>query len=86
MTEQAERPQVVEIALSTALRHWKDVVSLPERAARCDRAHAINAQPFLPGKTAGSLECGEDGKGIGGTHRAPALVPGKDLVAKVARV
>lgn len=86
VAEQAKGAQVVEIALTSALGDGKDVIGVPERSTRLDRLHTVDAQAFFPGETAGPLQGGEDGEGVGFADGAAASVPGKDLVAQIAGV
>ena len=86
VARQAERAQVVEVALAAALGYWEDVVSVPERAAAGDELHPVERQAGDAGFATGSLECRVDRDGIGLAEAADAAIAGEDLVAEIAGV
>ena len=83
---EAERAEVVEIALAAAFRYGEDVVGVPEGAAGRDGLHAVERESGDAGFAAGSLERVVDGDGIGLAELADAAVAGEDLVAEVSGV
>ncbi len=86
MAQQAECTQVVQITLAAAFSYRPDMVGFPERSTRLDGAHPVHPQAFFAGHPAGAFERSEDGKGIGITNRAPALIAREDLIAQITGV
>jgi hypothetical protein len=86
VTEDAERSEVVEVALASAFGYGADVVGVPEAAARGDGFHSVEMKACLAGWTAGSFEGIPGGDGVDAAACADAAVAGKDLVAQVAGV
>jgi len=83
---EAERAEVVEVALASAFRDGEDVVGVPEGAAAGDGLHAIEGEPRGAGWTSTPFEGVVDGDGIGLAESADAVVAGEDLVAEVAGI
>jgi hypothetical protein len=86
MAEQAERAEVVEVALAAAFGYGANVVGVPEAASGGDGLHAIEMQPGCAGGTTGSFERVVGGDGVDVTDGADAVVAFEDLVAEVAGV
>lgn len=86
MTHEAECPEVVEVALSTAFGDGADVVGVPERAARSDVSQARHREGFGAGGAASAPECGVGGDSVEATESAEASIAEEDLVAEISRV
>jgi hypothetical protein len=86
MARQAERAQVLEIALSTTFGDWKDMICVPQGAASVDRTESPDGKLFGTPTTAGSLQVFHRCDSIGGADGADTGIPGKYLVAQVPGV
>jgi hypothetical protein len=86
VTREAERAEVVEVALSSSFRYGTDVIGIPEGAAGSDGLHSVKGKPGGAGVASSPLERVVDGDGVGLAGGADATVAGKDLVAKVTEV
>ena len=83
---EAEGAEVGEVTLPAALGYGPDVVGVPEGAAAGDGLHSVEGEAGGTCGTAGALEGGEDGDGVGVAEGADAAIAGEDLVAEVAGV
>jgi len=86
MAEQAERADVIEVALATAFSDGKDVVGIPQAASAGDGLHAVEAEAGYTSRTAGTFEGGVGGDGVDVAGGASAAVAGEDLIAQIAGV
>lgn len=80
MAAQAQRPDVLESALTTALADRHDVVRLPERPAEF---HAELLAPLVPGLTLALLPRELDGGTIQFAQSTNPLVPLEHLISQV---
>ena len=86
VARQAQRTEVVEVALAATLGYGTDVVGVPETAAGSDGLHAVEAEAGGAGGASGSFEGVESCDGVDLADGADASVAGEDLVAEVAGV
>jgi hypothetical protein len=86
VAEEAEGPEVVEVALASAFGHGADVVGVPEAAAGGDGLHSVETEACDAGGATGSFESVVGGDGVDMADGADAAVAGEDLVAEVAWV
>ncbi len=86
VAEQAERAQVIEVALAATLRDCADVVSIPQAAAARNRLHPIQPQTGNPGRTASALQGVIGSDRIDLANRADTAITRKHLVAKIPGV
>ena len=86
MAEQAESAEIVEIALAAALSDGKDVVGVPETAARGDGFHAVEPESCDARRAARAFEGGVDRDSVGAAEGADASVAGEDVVAEIAGI
>ena len=86
MAEQAERANVVDVALAASFGNGKDVIGVPQAAAAGDGLHAVESESGSASRAASSPECGVCGNGVDVTGGAATAVTGEDLVAKIAGV
>jgi hypothetical protein len=86
VAEQAERPNVIQIALPPALSYGQDVVCVPEAAAAGDGPHPIEAETGDACRASGSLESSVGGDGVDMADSAAAPIADKDLIAEITGV
>jgi hypothetical protein len=86
MTQKAQRPDIIQIALPSALCHGNDMVRIPEAAAAGDALHAIETQARFTRSPSGALEGGIGGHGVDAANRATPPVAREDLVAHISGV
>ena len=86
MAREAERAEVVEVALTAALGYGTDVISVPKRAACGDGLHPVEAEAGEPSGPACTFKGVEDGEGIGLADSADAAIAREDLIAEIAGI
>ena len=86
MTQEAEGPEIVEIALPASLRDRNDVVSVPQAAATSNAGHAIQAQPCGPRGPSRSLERKIRCDRVDLADRTVASIAREYLVAQIAGI
>jgi hypothetical protein len=86
VAEQAERAEVVEVALAAAFGYGADVVGVPEAAATGDGLHAVESEACGAGWASCALEGVVGGDGVDVADGADAAIAREDLVAEVAGV
>jgi hypothetical protein len=86
MTEQAERPDVIEVALAATFGDGDDVIGLPQAAAAGDALHSIKPHARLARGTPRPLECSEGSQRVDSADGAASAIASEDLIAEIARV
>lgn len=86
MTEQAERADVVEVALASAFSDRQDVIGIPQTATTRDGFHSVEAQTSGSSWSASTLQRSIGCDGVDLTDGAAAAVASEDLITEVARV
>lgn len=86
MAEQAESPDVVQIALTATFTHGQDMVGVPETSAAGHGLHAVEAKSRGPRWPASAFESGIHRNTINLAGRATSAVASKDLVTQIARI
>ena len=86
MTEQAERADVVEVALTSSLGDGKDVIGIPQAAAAGNGLHAVEPESGGAGGATRTFQGGVGCDGVDAADGAAAAVAGEDLVAEVAGI
>jgi len=86
MTRQAQRPQIIQIALPATLRHRLDMIRVPQRPPRRNRLHPIQRKPRHPGRPASPLQRVVDRHSIRLAKIANTAIPRKHLIPQVARI
>ena len=83
VAEQAERADVVQIALSSAFGYGKDVIGIPEATTAGYGLHAVEAKACGSCLTSGSLQGGICGYGIDLAGGAASSITCEDLIAEI---
>jgi hypothetical protein len=86
VAQKAKGAEIVEVALTTALSHWPNMVGIPEAAPRGDGLHAIKPQACGTSSATGSLKCVIGGEGVNRADSTDATITRKDLIAEVAGI
>jgi len=86
MAEEAERPDIVEVALAAAFGDGDDVVGLPKAAAAGDTLHPVEPHAGLARGTPRPLECSEGSQRVDLAGGAASAIASEDLIAEIARV
>jgi hypothetical protein len=86
MTQQTEGAEVVEVALAAAFGHRADVVGVPETSACGDALQAVEAQSGIASRASCSFQGVVGGDGVDSAGCTSAVVPGEDLISKIAGV
>lgn len=85
MAENAERPEVQQIAFAAALDYRHDVVGVPQRFT-IEPLQSPFIEQLQAMRAAGAFQPGEGGAGIHAANRADAAVAGEHPIAKIARI
>jgi hypothetical protein len=85
MTANAERADVLQVALTAALHHWHNVICVPEGAslARFQPPFRPSGQTF---RTAGTAELQKFGAAVDSTSRTDSAVALENLVSQITGV
>ncbi len=86
VAEEAERAEVIEVALAAAFGYGEDVVGVPQAAAAGDGFHAVEAQACGACCSSRALQGIVGGDGIDAAEGTASAVAGEDVVAQVAGV
>ena len=86
MAEQAERADVVEVTLASALSDRQDVIGIPQTATTNDGFHSVEAQTSGSSGSASTLQRSISCDRVDLTDGAAAAVASEDLITEVARV
>lgn len=86
MTEQTERPEIVEITLAAAFGYGKNVVRIPQAAAAGNALHAIEPEACSSRCASRPLEGVICGDSVDAAKSAAAMIAGEDLIAKISGV
>jgi hypothetical protein len=86
MAQEAERPEIIKIALATPLGNRDDMIRLPQAAAAGDALHPIETKARLTRRTSGTFERREGSQGVDAADGAASVIAGEDLVAQISRV
>jgi hypothetical protein len=86
VAEQAERADVLQIALAASFGDREDVVGVPQAASARDALHAVKPKTGGSRGTPGALQCGIGGYGVDVADSASAAIASKDLVAEISGI
>lgn len=86
MTGQAERAEVVEVALPSSFSDRPDMVRIPQGPPGLNGLEAPDGKRLHSGLAAAAFERSIGGDGIGAAVRADTAIASKDLIAQIAGV